>query len=283
MTLCTPRLVARALGRGVLLTLLALGLGCQKPAGFRASGAPAVREPHNAMRGASPEAGLVKRGVELLQQGDCRAAIAQAFDPAIAIYQSMAAMPDTTFVYSRGGRFGAAAGLTAALLNVQPKNVADGALEGIPNRTIRMSGPDFPDSLYFKGYCLSELGDIEGARAAVNAALVLMPGDPMYLCELGDQAQRRQEWEPAMEVFREAQESARLLAVENDVAASPLGRPPVLWQTRALRGIGYSLIELRRLDESEEVYREVLRLDPNDAKAKQELEYIATLRTPPEQ
>lgn len=41
---------------------------------------------------------------------------------------------------------------------------------------------------------------------------------------------------------------------------------------------GYALVELRRWDEAEARYRQALALDPNDAKAKNELVYIAEQR-----
>lgn len=48
--------------------------------------------------------------------------------------------------------------------------------------------------------------------------------------------------------------------------------------TRLLRGRGFALVEMDRLDEGEAAYREALKLDPADARAMNELAYIARLR-----
>jgi len=46
----------------------------------------------------------------------------------------------------------------------------------------------------------------------------------------------------------------------------------------ARRGLGYVLVELGRLDEAEEKYRQCLAADPNDVKAKNELAYVLDLQ-----
>ena len=43
---------------------------------------------------------------------------------------------------------------------------------------------------------------------------------------------------------------------------------------RALRGEGYALVELGKLDDGETTYLAALKLDPNDKKSQNELEYI---------
>ncbi|RUO76348.1 hypothetical protein [Pseudidiomarina taiwanensis] len=47
---------------------------------------------------------------------------------------------------------------------------------------------------------------------------------------------------------------------------------------RAKRGIGYSLIEMNNLSEAEQIYLEVLEINPDDEAAQNELEYIRQLR-----
>jgi tetratricopeptide (TPR) repeat protein len=49
-------------------------------------------------------------------------------------------------------------------------------------------------------------------------------------------------------------------------------------RARMLRAKGFALIELKRLDEAEAIFKESLRLEPNHSGALGELEYIAELR-----
>jgi Flp pilus assembly protein TadD len=57
----------------------------------------------------------------------------------------------------------------------------------------------------------------------------------------------------------------------------PSQRP---YQAIALRGMGFSLIELNRLDEAERAFKQSLDIDPTNAVALNELAYIKDLRSP---
>src|SRR5262249_33450357 len=48
--------------------------------------------------------------------------------------------------------------------------------------------------------------------------------------------------------------------------------------SRSMRGVGFVMIELGKLDEAERKFREALQLDPADAGAARELQYIEKLR-----
>jgi tetratricopeptide (TPR) repeat protein len=50
------------------------------------------------------------------------------------------------------------------------------------------------------------------------------------------------------------------------------------YQAAALRGIGFSLIELQRLDEAETTFQDSLKIEPNNEGAVNELAYIRSLR-----
>jgi tetratricopeptide (TPR) repeat protein len=103
----------------------------------------------------------------------------------------------------------------------------------------------------------------------------MMPGDPMYLAELGDAQQRQGKSEAALATFQQALEAANTLAAESDAAErSPGGRSPVQWQTRALRGIGFAQVELGRLADARATYQRALELDPNDQSSKDELAFV---------
>jgi hypothetical protein len=48
--------------------------------------------------------------------------------------------------------------------------------------------------------------------------------------------------------------------------------------SRARRGLGYVFVELGDLDKAERKYQQCLADDPNDTRAKQELEYVRSLQ-----
>ena len=206
---------------------------------------------------------LLQAGIDLAKAGKCREAIDEGFDKVVALFEAR-------FAEDRAGvRCGRSS--TAAL--------AQGLEAALGGGDVVVLGPEWPEALYYKAYCLVELGDPAQAKSMLQRALELMPGDPMYLCELGDLVLRESAWQQALDTFEQALNSARTMADEPLGAAGTLGgRTLVQWQTRALRGQGFALVELQRLDAAEQAYRRVLELDPSDEKAKKELDYLSGLR-----
>lgn len=146
---------------------------------------------------------------------------------------------------------------------------------------------DWADAYFLKGYALIELSAGSGAyktnkggtpesdpvylaraRDTLEQGLSLEPYHAQMLIELGHLLQVQQDWNAMLRTFADA-ETATAFAPEQ-VQDRLFGR--------AKRGIGYALIELGRLDEAEAKFRECLRIDPDDAGAKNELEYIRQLR-----
>ena len=125
------------------------------------------------------------------------------------------------------------------------------------------------DAFYLKGYASLDLGNIDDAETFIKKALELSPSNSMYLSELGHIYQVQRKWNEAMDLYKEAEESARAYSPEN------LKHTEI---TRAIRGIGYCLIELGRLEEAEEEYKKCLEINENDKKALNELKYIQSLR-----
>jgi Flp pilus assembly protein TadD len=125
------------------------------------------------------------------------------------------------------------------------------------------------DAYALKGFSLVELGRVKEARAAIDAALALSPLNSQYLSELGYLHLLESRPADALEVYKRATEGAESVAPRG-YEKRQLGV--------ALRGQGYSLIELGRLDEAEAVLRKCLELDADDAKARNELRYIESLR-----
>jgi tetratricopeptide (TPR) repeat protein len=124
------------------------------------------------------------------------------------------------------------------------------------------------EAYYYKAYALIDLGRIQEARAMLEKARKLSPSNSQYLSELAHTWHADREWKKALDLFAEAERAA---------AISP---PEVKNQelARALRGQGFSLIELGRLDEAETKFNAALAIDRHDARAKSELAYIEELR-----
>lgn len=211
-------------------------------------------------------------GLSYVQQGDCRSAITEGFQPAILAFERE--HPAGSRVL--GSRAGGGAALMTALTT---------AGEGQQDTVIM--GPDYSDTLYLRAFCEIELGDPQRAEATLQAALAVIPDDIVYSCELGHLLQERNNHTKAIEVYRAALLNADML--ERSEAFEPTaqnpGGVPVFngktiddWRRRALRGIGFSQFELGDLDAAERAYRQVLAIDPNDPQAQRELQLIQQRR-----
>ena len=92
----------------------------------------------------------------------------------------------------------------------------------------------------------------------------------MYRSELGHIYQLKRDWKKAKDTFSKAEVSAETFS------------PPELKNkelARAKRGVGYSLIELGKLEEAEEKFRQCLAIDRDDNVAMKELKYIESIRS----
>jgi tetratricopeptide (TPR) repeat protein len=194
----------------------------------------------------------VQQGVSLVRARQADRAIREHFDPVIARYESR---------YGSGGTRYYCANSTGEALGyaLLAAKAGTGAC---------VLGPAWAAAYFFKGYALVELGNPEDARVWVEKALTLSPWSWQFWVELGHIHQSRHDWQAALKAFGEALEHA------------PLGSPEdlVSRKTRALRGLGFSLIELGKLDEAEAKFRAALELDPGDERSKNELLYIEQQR-----
>lgn len=125
------------------------------------------------------------------------------------------------------------------------------------------------NALYLGGYAYLELDDSDRAEQYLNRAVDMSPVNALYLSELGHLHHKKKDWKSALEVFELAE-----IAAESFSPAEEKNHE----LARAKRGVGYSLIELGRLDEAETKFQECLDMDPLDKSAMHEIRYIQSIR-----
>ena len=149
----------------------------------------------------------------------------------------------------------------AALLGYLTKAAVD------KRNAIGLSGT-WADAHFMKAYALVELGRRADAKASLQSALALSPWNSQYLSELGTIYNMEKNWSKALQQFKEAEDNAPLLP--DDTKAQELNR--------ARRGLGYVYVELGKLEEAEKKYEQCLASDPNDRRARAELDYVRELK-----
>ncbi len=125
------------------------------------------------------------------------------------------------------------------------------------------------DAYFLKGYALVELEQPAEARKLLDRALELSPMNSAYLSERAHLDQMDKDWDTALAKFKLATEAAEMTTPEE---------AKVYEWTRALRGQGFALIELGRLEEAKAMYHKALELDPDDEGSKDELRYVERMQ-----
>ncbi|HEX4736719.1 MAG TPA: tetratricopeptide repeat protein [Allosphingosinicella sp.] len=123
-------------------------------------------------------------------------------------------------------------------------------------------------SIFLKGFALIDLNRPDDAKPYLERAVAMAPSNAHFLGELGEWYKNRHDWDQAWTFFQRANDAAAL---------SPKDRH-TFDKTRAMRGMGFVLIERGRYDEAEALFRDCLKLNPDDNHAKKELAYIAEHR-----
>lgn len=123
-------------------------------------------------------------------------------------------------------------------------------------------------ALWAKGFALIDQGKVAEAVPFLQHAVALAPAHSHYLSELAYAYQTLRRFDESLALYRQA---------ETDATFANEGNQD-FQRGRALRGIGFDLVELGRWDEAAEAYRKALKINPDDQAAKGELEYIAQNR-----
>jgi Flp pilus assembly protein TadD len=128
--------------------------------------------------------------------------------------------------------------------------------------------PTWCMAIFLKGFALIDLNRPDEAKALFDRAVEMAPMNSQFLSELAEWHKVRREWDTAFTLFERSSAAAELS--DEGSRTSHKGR--------ALRGMGFVLIEQGKLDEAERLFHQALELNPNDAGAKNELQYIEEQR-----
>lgn len=148
----------------------------------------------------------------------------------------------------------------------------DKSPEAQGRKAVAMANP-YPSASYYLGSYYNETGKPADALRVLDIGLALkgpIPGLPAALDHMPGLINERGAALIAIKQWPEA-----LANFDKGLAFKPL---PDRARALLLRGRGFALTELGRLDDAEQSYRDSLVAEPNNARAQQELNYIARIR-----
>ena len=128
---------------------------------------------------------------------------------------------------------------------------------------------DWIAPLYARAYALIELGQLDRARADLDRVLAISPYTPRALGERAQISMHRKDFAAAEVDLNKMREYGKMSANPADAIG---------YQGFALRGLGYIAVERKQWDKALGFYREALKLNPNDSKAKAEIDFIRNNR-----
>ncbi|WP_430388370.1 tetratricopeptide repeat protein [Dyella sp. 20L07] len=204
----------------------------------------------------SPEEQEVQKGLEMIQAGQIMAAVDGPLTDVVKKFEAEYASSDAQIYSARG--------MTDALLYAGLGTTNGG------HRKVDVLGPAWAMAYWARGYAYGEMARYDDERIELDKALALAPLDAQYNNELAFTYSQMHEWEKALALYQRAEENAELTTT--DVPHS---------QCASLRGQGYVLVELHRLDEAEAKYKACLKITPDEPKSLAEIDYIQTLRKKP--
>ena len=126
---------------------------------------------------------------------------------------------------------------------------------------------DWCQALWLKGYALSDLQRYAEAEPYLRRAAEMAPREAQFLCELGFAKLRLRQPQAALQLYKDA-----------EPLAEGTGELRDYWTLKSWFGQAYALIDLGKLDEAEDYLDKMIKLDPGNEKATNELKYIAEQR-----
>lgn len=195
----------------------------------------------------SPNAGKISDAATLIRAGKWAEAI-NILDAVIADEESRHQDPSRQFFSARS--------LTEA--------VVYSGLAATQNRNSTILDESWAYAYFLRGFVLIDLGKADEAKPYFDKALALAPMNAQMLAERGEWHKSRRDWDNALTDFEAAQSAAEL---------SP-DRTKITEQGRALRGIAFVKVEQSDFKGAEKWIKQAIKLNPADAKARAELEFI---------
>lgn len=190
----------------------------------------------------------LQEGIDFIQSKDLASAI-QKFDRIISDY-------DDTYGHRTDKLFLSFLSLEEFLAFVKGQPP--------PEREVVWLHPYYSQAHYYKGYALVQLEHTREAIAEIQRAIDLNPMHGPFYLELAYIHARRRDFDLALQLYNNA--------LERDYF------PQKSATAAAYRGIGYIYIEGGMLQEAVRMYERSLELEPESGIARQELDYINTLR-----
>lgn len=232
-----------------LLVVLSSPAWCQPTVNVPQSvqGAPGSDDYRNGM--------ILLQGVERIKAGRHQEAVFMFLDRVAAIYEAQ-------FKDTKGKVFSSRSLVETLLYTVETANK-------VPTTSVVVASPYWAYAYYLKGYALLELERPGEAKVQLDKALWLSPQNSQFLSELGHIHQVQKDHKSALATFTRAASAAQEFSPD-EVRNKELAR--------AWRGMAFSLVEMKNLDEAELLYRKCLALDPNDGVAARELLYVRQVR-----
>ena len=129
-------------------------------------------------------------------------------------------------------------------------------------------GPDWCMGIFLKGFALIDLRRPDEAKPLFDRAVAMAPLNAQFLGELAEWHKTRRAWSEAYALYERALAASEFSP--DDMKSHD--------KRRAMRGLGFVLIEQGKLEEAEAMFRKVLAIDPGDKGAKSELQYIEEQR-----
>ena len=180
------------------------------------------------------------------------------FDKAIAAYEA-AHRDETRTIFCGMSGPQTIASLAAAAAAHDKSGKSNGAVA---------VGRGYCEALYGKGYALIDLDRVAEARTYYERVITLAPMHSHFLAEMGQTYRMEKDWAKMFDYCSRAAGVAELATPDAVKAEKGL----------AWRCMGFAKIELGEWDAAEKLFRDCVKLDPKDAKARNELQYIAEKR-----